>query len=77
MMHEWLQVAQAHNAWSYLFFLLLCGHLVKCDGYNYNNVMLLVNYVMTEFDYAKCDSCHAVYRGVVSQLFNITPPYVA
>lgn len=59
------------------FFLLLCGHLVKCDGYNYNNVMLLVNYVMTEFDYAKCDSCHAVYRGVVSQLFNITPPYVA
>lgn len=50
---------------------------MKCDGYNYNNVMLLVNYVMTEFDYAKCDSCHAVYRGVVSQLFNITPPYVA
>ena len=49
---------------------------VKCDMSVQH--MLLVNYIMTEFDYAKCDSCHAAaYGGVVLQLFNITHPYVA
>ena len=47
------------------FFLLLCERSAKGDMYG------IYYYVTTEFDYAKRDSSHAAYGGVVLQRFEL------